>query len=318
MSQPTRRNILKTTLLGGLATVLPGEFVLGESTDSALSGTLSAFTAKKPLLSFSTLGCPTWDLATILKVAAKSGYQAVEFRGLLGELDLPKSVAFDTPGHIRETRTQFADLGVGICNLGSSAQLHHADAMKRLKNLDDARRFIDLAHQLNCPFVRVFPDQLPPNQNRDETLRLIGEGLLELGTYAKGSGVTVLLESHGELTRSDLLVSIMQAATHPNVGLIWDIVNMWTDAHETPALVYKKLKPFIRHVHMKDVRIIAGKHQYVLLGEGEAPLREAVNTLKSGGYAGYYSFEWEKLWHPEIAEPDQAIPHYPIAMTAYF
>jgi len=312
MNQPTRREVIKTALIGGLATL--GEFTPG--IDSL--GTLPAFVAQKPKLSFSTLGCPKWDLATILDVAAKSGYQAVEFRGLQGELDLSKSPAFSTASRLKETRTQFADRRLRICNLGSSAQLHHADATKRRKNLDDARRFIDLAHQLDCPFVRVFPDALPTDQDRDETLGLISSGLLELGTYAKPSGVTVLLESHGELTRSDMLVQIMQAAKHPNVGLIWDIVNMWADASESPALVYQTLKPYIRHVHVKDARIVAGKHQYVQVGQGEAPLRAAIDVLKAGSYEGYYSFEWEKLWHPEIEDPERVIPQYPAAMKAYF
>ncbi|WP_375443865.1 sugar phosphate isomerase/epimerase family protein [uncultured Fibrella sp.] len=305
MNKPTRREALKTTILGGLATALSGTSAL-------------AFIARKPRFSFSTLGCPKWDLATIINMAAKSGYQAVEFRGLMGELDLPKSPAFDTAAHIQETRTQFSDRDICICNLGSSAQLHHADAAKRRKNLDDARRFIDLAHELDCPFVRVFPDQLPPDQNRNETLHLISDGLLELGTYAQTSGVTVLLESHGELTRSELLLPIMQAAKHPNVGLIWDIVNMWVDAQEAPAMVYQQLKPFIRHVHVKDLRLVASKHQYVQVGQGEAPLRTAIDALKAGNYRGYYSFEWEKMWHPEIADPEQVIPQYPAVMKTYF
>lgn len=306
MTLLTRRAALKTTFVGGLTT--------------ALSGTLPAVTGrgKKPQLSFSTLGCPGWDLATILKVASESGYQAVEFRGLLGELDLTKSPAFSTLSRAQETRTRFVNHGLRICNLGSSAQLHHADAGKRLQHLDEARRFIDLAHQLDCPFIRVFPNQLPPNQEREATLRLISEGLLELGTYAKTGSVTVLLESHGELTRSNLLYQIMHAAKHPNVGLIWDIFNMWADAQETPAAVYRKLRPYIRHVHVKDAHTVAGKHQYMLVGQGEVPLREAISALEAGSYDGYYSFEWEKLWHPEIDEPERAIPHYPTAMKAYF
>jgi len=39
-------------------------------------------------------------------------------------------------------------------------------------------------------------------------------------------------------------------------------------------------------------------------------LKEALHALKKGRYAGYYSFEWEKLWHPEIQDPSIAIPHY--------
>lgn len=301
MTLITRRTALKTALSGlTAATLLP----------------VSGFAKSTPKLAFSTLGCPKWDLDTILKTTVSSGYQGVEFRGLLGELDLPKRPEFST--QLAETRSRFASEGVRICNLGSSTQLHHADPAKRTQQLDHARRFIDLAQQLGCPFVRVFPDQLPPDQPRDQTLRLISDGLLELGTYAKTASVTVLLESHGELTHTDLLVPIMQAAKHPNVGLIWDIFNMWVDAHESPTAAYQALKPYIRHVHVKDARVTGDKHDYVLLGQGQAPLQEAIGALIKGGYQGYYSFEWEKLWHPEIADPEQAIPHYPGAVKRYF
>ena len=296
----TRRSALKATLTGLTATCLLPGLVLSRA---------------KPKLSFSTLGCPRWDLATILKTAVDSGYQGVEFRGLMGELDLTINPVWNTPQRAADVKRQFATAGIHICNLGASAQLHHADAAKRTQHLNEARRYIDLAHQLDCPFVRVFPDQLPPNQPRQQTLDLISSGLLDLGAYAKGSGVTVLLESHGELTRSELLLPLMQQASHPNVGLIWDIVNMWVDAREAPADVYRMLAPYVRHVHVKDALLKMGKPQYVPVGQGEAPLREAIAALGAGGYTGYYSFEWEKLWHPDLAEPEQVIPQYPAAMA---
>lgn len=276
------------------------------------------FAKPTPRLSFSTLGCPAWSLDTILKTAVSSGYQGVEFRGLAGQLDLPKCPEFSTAARAAETRRRFAEQGVQIINLGSSAQLHHADTGKRTQQLDEARRFIDLAQQLGCPFVRVFPDQLPPTQSRELTLRLISDGLLELGNYAKPRSVTVLLESHGELTRSDLLGQIMTAADHPNVGLIWDVFNMWADSHESPGDVYRKLKKYIRHTHIKDALIENGKHRYVQVGQGEAPLREAISALVADEYSGYYSFEWEKLWHPEIEEPEVAIVQFPKAVKVYF
>ncbi|MBC3785972.1 sugar phosphate isomerase/epimerase family protein [Spirosoma utsteinense] len=303
MTSQSRRSALRTTL-GGAATIW-----LASSMD---------FAKPKPRLSFSTLGCPAWSLDTILKTAVSSGYQGVEFRGLTGQLDLTKCPEFSTAARAAETRRRFAGQGIQIINLGSSAQLHHADTGKRTQHLDEARRFIDLAQQLGCPFVRVFPDQLPPTQSRELTLRLISDGLLELGNYARPRSVTVLLESHGELTRSDLLSQIMTAADHPNVGLIWDVFNMWADSHESPDDVYRKLKKFIRHTHIKDALIENGKHRYVQVGQGEAPLREAISALVADGYTGYYSFEWEKLWHPEIEEPEVAIVQYPKAIAPYF
>jgi len=299
----TRRSALKTTLA---------------SLTTALMTPAFGSSAAAPRFSFSTLGCPKWPLATILKTAVDGGYKGVEFRGLMGELDLTKSPDFSTAERAADARNRFASQGVQICNLGASTQLHHADPTKRAKHLDEARRFIDLARQLDCPFVRVFPDQLPPDQDRTKTLDLISEGLLELGGYAKERAVTVLLESHGELTKSDWLLKIMTAAEYPNVGLIWDVFNMWVDAHETPTAVYQKLNRFIRHVHIKDARIEGAAHHYVAVGQGVAPLREAIGALQAGGYLGFYSFEWEKLWHPDIADPEQVIPQYPKAMKAYF
>ena len=36
------------------------------------------------------------------------------------------------------------------------------------------------------------------------------------------------------------------------------------------------------------------------------------------GYKGYYSFEWEKLWHPELEDPETALADYPVAMKKHF
>ena len=48
------------------------------------------------------------------------------------------------------------------------------------------------------------------------------------------------------------------------------------------------------------------------------PIFEAIDLLRKGGYKGYYSFEWEKLWHPEIEAPELAIADYAQAMKDHF
>ena len=184
--------------------------------------------------------------------------------------------------------------------------------------MDEGRRFIDLAQDLKCPYIRVFPNNFAKDKDRNATMDLIINGLLELGDHAKGSGVSVLIESHGDLIRSDDLEKIMQSAEHENVGMIWDITNMWTITKEAPVLVYNKLKKYIRHTHIKDARMVDGKIQYTLMGKGEVPVFEAIDALSKGGYKGYYSFEWEKLWHPEIEEPAIALADYPKVMKRHF
>ncbi len=283
----------------------------------ALIDPIMPLSKRKPLLAFSTLGCPKWTFAQIVKCAADNGYKGIEIRGILGQLDLPQCPEFSAT-NLAATRRLVEDNHLRIVDLGSSAKMHFADAAKRKSNLDDAKRFIDLAQKLNCPNIRVFPDDLPKDQKDGETVDLIIKSLLELGDYAKGSSVNILLESHGKVVYSEMLLKIMKAAEHPNVGLVWDFFNMWSVTKESPKVVHEKLKKYIKHTHIKDAKWVNGKETYTLLGEGEGPLAEALTALRKGGYKGYYSFEWEKMWHPEIQEPEIAIPHYAKAIQKYF
>ena len=282
------------------------------------SAGLMALTALNPLfkenkktekLAFSTLGCPDWSLKQIVDCSVENGYKGFEIRGLAGEMDLPKCPEFNKT-NLPVSLRLIKDNDIKIINLGSSANLHFAQEDKRKSNLNDAKRFIDLAEQLECPFVRVFPDDLPPDQSVEQTLDLIISGLITLGEYAKGSNVSILLESHGKVVYKDMLLKIMAGANHPKVGLIWDFFNMWVVTKESPKEVFDTLGKFIKHVHVKDANLLNGKPSYCLIGQGVAPLREAMDSLKRANYKGYYSFEWEKKWHPEIQDPEIAFPHF--------
>ncbi|PWT75240.1 MAG: xylose isomerase [Bacteroidetes bacterium] len=286
-------------------------------TGAAYSKHFFSMNKTTPRLSFSTLGCPTWNFSKVVDFAAANGYQGIELRGIAGELDLTKCAEFSA-GEIQNTLKKMEDKQLRFVDLGSSAELHHMDAAKRKFNLDAAKKFIDLAEKINCPFIRVFPNSLPKDQDRDATLNLVSQGLHELAEYAKDSKVSVLLESHGELTHTNDLIRVMQNAEHPHAGMIWDVCNMWTVTKEPPSAVYNQLNKYIRHTHIKDLKLVNGEIHYVLLGQGESPIGEALRLLYDSNYSGYYSFEWEKLWHPEILEPEIALADYPKAVKKYF
>lgn len=269
---------------------------------------------KKPLLAFSTLGCPDWTFDRITGFAVEHGYKGLEIRGLQRQMDLPKCPEFSTSERRKATAKLMQAKGLAFVGLGSSANLHFPEGTERRKNLDEGRRFIDLAQEIGCPYVRVFPNNFPKDQEKQATLDLISQGLLELAGHAEGSNVTILMETHGDLVHTDDLVTIMEGARHKHTGLVWDITNMWSITREAPQRVYPRLRDYIRHTHIKDARIVNGKPEYTLLGEGEVPVEAAIKELISDNYTGYYSFEWEKLWHPQLAEPEVALAHFPKAI----
>ncbi|HVU57971.1 MAG TPA: sugar phosphate isomerase/epimerase family protein [Puia sp.] len=309
-SQLSRRSFLMLTSTGLVTGTLAANLAAAEGSHPAPK--------KLPPLSFSTLGCPDWTFPAIMDFAKKNNYQGIEVRGILRQMDLPKCPEFSSPAAIADTLRQMQDHDLRFVDLGSSTELHHADNATRQKHLDDGRRFIDLAQQLHCPYIRVFPNNLPKDQDRNATIDLIIKGLIELGQHARNSGVTVLMESHGEIVDSTLLEQIMQGAEGPNTGMVWDIYNMWTVTKEPPAQVYGRLKKYIHHTHIKDGKKVNDKEQYLLLGQGESPIFDAIKLLYEDGYPGFYSFEWEKLWHPEIAAPEVALADYPKAMARFF
>src|SRR5882762_4229340 len=298
----TRRDFLRSTTLAGLAF-------------ATVSFDFKKYT---PLLSFSTLGCPDWSFETILNFAVENGYDGVELRGIKRQLDLTKCPEFSSKQNLLAARKMMEDKKLRIVDLGASAAMHHAEPTERKKNLDEAKSFIQLAEQLNCPYIRVFPNNFPKDKEKNKTLDLIVQGLRELGDFAKDTGVTVLMETHGDVIHTADIEQIMQSVGHPHVGLGWDIVNMWSVTKEPPAQMYARLKKYVRFMHIKDMKLLGDKEEFVLMGKGNSPIFETIDILAKDEYKGFFSFEWEKLWHPEILEPEVALADYPKAMKKHF
>jgi sugar phosphate isomerase/epimerase len=303
MSNTTRRHFVQT-----LTASLAAPAVLR-------AGSRAASKTKKLPLAFSTLGCPKWDWPTITKNAAQWGYAALELRGLLAQMDLPKCPEFSGT-RLKQTLQDLAALDLRISDLGASTNMHEPDAARRAKQMDEAKRFIDLAHEVKAPYVRVFPNALVKGEDKQVTIARIIAGLRELGDHAKGSGVSVIVESHGEFTNAPLLLEIIKGAQHPKVAFLWDAHHTCV-AGEKPEETYRQLKAYTRHTHLKDSKPDEKGRRYVLTGTGEVPVKETVRVLAKGGYRGYYSLEWEKRWHPEIEEPEIAFPHYAKVMRVY-
>lgn len=264
-------------------------------------------------IGFSTLGCPSWDWIKILDFAEQNNFAAVELRGLAGTMDLPLRPEF-ADNQIERSKKEVAARGLRISCVSSSANMHDTGP-EHEKQLADARRFIDLASRLGAPCVRVFGNKLVGPQAA--AVEHIAGSLRELGGYAGPKNVTVILESHGDFTTSPVLREILEKAASPHVALLWDAHNTFVEGKENPEVTVRNLGKYIRHTHLKDARLASGQDNYVLTGRGDVPVKRQVELLAGIGYAGYYSFEWEKAWHPEIEEPEIAIADYAKVIAQY-
>ena len=281
---------------------------------AASAGPRARRTRRYPI-AFSTLGCPAWSWKTILDQADRLGYAAIELRGVLQEMDLTK-VPELSGSRLAATKKDLSALGLVISDLGASAAMHQTGAARE-KALDEGRRFIDLAHMMGVKYVRMFGDQIPPGEPRETVFARVIEGFRQMAAHAKPAGVTVIMESHGDFTRSKDIEAIRSGVASDAFALLWDAHHTYVDGHEPPADTYAALGRWVRHTHLKDSTPAGTERRYVLTGTGDVPVKSQVQVLAGAGYKGYYCFEWEKRWHPEIEDPEVAFPHFARTMTQY-
>ena len=291
------------------------EFLAAGGASFALAMSRLVWAAEQRLpLAFSTLGCPTWDWQEILSFAEANGFAAIEIRGLLGSMDTPSRPEFAAE-RIAQTKKEIAAHGLQIACVSSSSAMHEKETDQRARSLADAKRFIQMASLLGAPYVRVFGNNI--DGPREEIIAQVAAGMHELAEYGRPRGVTVIIESHGDFTDSPTLKQVLTMADSPNAALLWDAHHTFASSHEEPEYTVEELGFWIRHTHLKD-SVPAGKdRKYVLTGKGDVPVKRQVNALRGIDYKGYYCFEWEKVWHPDLLDPEIAFPDYAHVVSGY-
>lgn len=259
-------------------------------------------------LSFSTLGCPNWDLQKIVRSAAEMGYDGVEFRGLLEDLDISRRPEFTRD--LNKTKRLLADYGISISGISISARFAVVDPEEKREQFNEARQNMVLAAELGAPIVRIYGGRIPEGYTRETIMPIIAQNLREIGDEAEDHDVTLALETHDDWIDTALCAQLMREVNHKRVRILWDLHHPYRMRGESPEETYRNIGQYTVSVHVKDSIVEDNKVKYVLLGEGDIPIKEMLKMLLEGGYRGYAIVEWEKRWHPELLDPEIVFPQY--------
>jgi sugar phosphate isomerase/epimerase len=126
-----------------------------------------------------------------------------------------------------------------------------------------------------------------------------------------------LVESHDAFVRGRDLRLLIDRVNDPAFGALWDIGNSFMLGGELPQATLAALGPYVGGVHLKDAVREAARTpgaqdswRYVPPGTGEIPLAEGLRLLQAQAYGGWLVFEHEKRWHPQLPEPEEALPQF--------
>lgn len=248
---------------------------------------------------FSTLGCAERSLDDVISLAKRYGISALEIRGIGGELQNEKIPEF-APLNSYRTKKAFSEATIVPLILGTSVSFHNEFCIE--KSIAEGKSALEIASRLGFGAIRVFGNSIVGDET--ECISRVADGIYELCVAAEGTGVSVLLEVHGDFNTVQRIMPIAnKCRDREEFGIIWDICHTYGTYGEKWRDFYGSLAPYIRHVHLKDVK--DGKH--VLPGEGDLPIVDVVEHLILNGYDGYFSLEWERYWRKGLAEIERAL-----------
>jgi sugar phosphate isomerase/epimerase len=240
-----------------------------------------------------------------------------------GEAEPPRSVSWGAPEVAGHARALGVDgLSLETCFLGRRAGLDagalrdaagplelvfawgHPDGLEfgaSTRALRDLLSWLELAAELGCTLVRCVAAG-PRLRGRAPVTEQIGRTVRPLAAAAasaRGLGLTLALENHGDLRAADLL-ELVGRVGDPALAVCFDTANalrVGDDPVEAAAL----LAPLTRMVHLKDVEpvdrvadLVAGPCS-VPYGEGVVPVAAVLDVLLKAGFDGLACVELGQL-----------------------
>jgi len=218
-----------------------------------------------------------WDVDTIIKNCAKTGFEGVELRTTHAhkvEVDL-------TATQRKAVRKKFEDSPVDLYGLGTACEFHSHERHIVEKNIKEAKAFLDLAKDVGAEGIKVRPNGLATKHGIPEgdTIKQIGEAFAQCAEYAQGIGLKIWMEVHGRDTSDPRRMrAILDAANHPNAKICWNSNNTDMDRDGKIDWSLALIGKDIVSVHMRDLYL-------------DYPFVDLFAYLLKNEYQGYTSAE---------------------------
>ena len=251
----------------------------------------------------SDTGC---DHRKICDLAKEMGFDGIEFIDLI-----PKGGTKEDALHKAEAiRNHCAEIDLPICAYAVGANLLSEDVEKEIRALCDQ---VDIAVALGVSVMRhdaAFALPKKEGYGWREGIRDMAPHIRRVADYAEAHGVRTCTENHGYIYQApERVEELIRAVNHKNFGWLVDMGNfLCADADPTRAVVIGA--PYAFHVHAKDFLFKSGAlpkpsgffptagANYLrgtVLGHGVVPVQNCVNVLKTAGYDGWISLEFEGM-----------------------
>lgn len=254
---------------------------------------------------FSTVACPDWTLEQVAASARQFGYLGVELRTFgYGSTHLACDPGLTSASKVRAI---FGAVGVEIISLASSLRFDEPISPPLIgrtfifdqeSSVRRGKALVDMAVQLECPYVRVFGFEVVNNDSLNTTIARIADRLGKVVDYARNSGVSILLENGGSFSTAAGMSQILDAVDHPLLNASYSLA-VAREAGEAAINGVNVLGEKLRMIKVKDF----ADGLPCALGEGEFEAKESFLAVRAAGFKEWAVYEHDRMWFSELGDP---------------
>ena len=216
-----------------------------------------------------------WDVPTLIANCEKARMSGVELRVEHAHAVTPELSAAER----KAVAKRFADSAVKLVGFGTIFEYHSPDPAILRKNIEGSKEYVLLSKDCGATGIKVRPNALPAEVEKEKTIAQIARSLSEVGRFAKEHGQEIRLEIHGGCAPIPIIKSIIDQTPETNVGLCW---NCNPQDLDDPGLKanFESVKTRLSGViHIRD------------LASQTYPTRELFDLLRTENYSGYLLIE---------------------------
>ena len=229
----------------------------------------------------------------------------IETRGIDG-----KNISDYTPAEAKTIHARLADRGFAVSALGSPiGKIGVTDPFA--PHLDNFRRLIDVAHELDTRYIRMFSFYTPQGEDpaayRDEVM----QRLSALVSANRGSGVTLLHENEKAIygDTPERCLDILKTFDG-EILCTYDPSNFVQCGVDNEA-AFRMLAPYVRYLHVKDSVYVHNSERvdhgfenvsdaHRPAGQGDGKVAWILSQLAQSGYEGFASIEPHLSNNPNV------------------
>ena len=273
-----------------------------------------------------TMGTPEYNIFEAIELFRRIGLDGIEIVVQDGySCGLPTKCSKELLERVKECAQNQIEI---VCLTPYNSYFNSLDASVCACEIEAIERVMDYCAFLGAKYIRVYGGNIAPGEEDhwEEKYQRLLASMRYLGEKAAEKNVVLVIENHF----NTMTVSARQSAdtireiANDNVKILYDQANLTFTCNEGYQEAIEIQDGLIAYMHVKDFVFKGQNREFIssddvshpdeksrnvitrIVGQGVLEWPQILAAMKSHGYDGWLSLEYERRWHPDDI-PDASI-----------